>query len=101
MESKVKFKIGQLIEHRLFGYRGVVYDVDSVYSMDDEWYEQMAKSKPPKNEPWYRVLVHNASYTTYVAEKNLATDASDDQINHPDLGKHFSHFIDGQYLSKS
>jgi heat shock protein HspQ len=60
----------------------------------------MASSSPPKNAPWYRVMVHNANYTTYVSQQNLLEDSSAKQINHPELGKHFGYFIDGQYIKK-
>ena len=55
--TKADHHIGQLVHHRLFNYRGVVYDVDPVFMLPDEWYEQVALSRPPKDEPWYRVLV--------------------------------------------
>ena len=67
----VKFFIGQQIEHKRFNYRGLIYDVDSEFKGTDEWYQKMATSLPPRNEPWYHVLVHGADHTTYVAEQNL------------------------------
>ncbi len=95
--SKARFDVGQIVQHRLFNYRGVIVDVDPVFQNSDEWYEQVALSKPPKNRPWYRVLVHNAVHETYVAEKNLATDASEDPINHPLVDVYFQHFEAGRY----
>ncbi len=92
------FAVGQVIRHRLFNYRGVVYDVDPVFMLSDEWYEQMAKSRPPRDEPWYRVLVHNAMHETYVAERNLEPDPdSTDPVVHPLLDTMFSEFADGRY----
>jgi heat shock protein HspQ len=58
MAAQAKFSIGQLVHHRLFDYRGVIVDVDAVFLGSEEWYEQVAKSKPPKDQPWYHVLVH-------------------------------------------
>ena len=93
-----KFSVGQVVLHRLFGYRGVVYDVDPVFMLSDEWYQQMAKSQPPRDEPWYRVLVHNATHETYVAERNLQADPDrDDPINHPMLKSYFGEYEDGHY----
>jgi heat shock protein HspQ len=71
---QARFSIGQCIHHRLFDYRGVIIDVDAVFQGTDAWYEQVATTRPPKNEPWYRVLVHDASHETYVAERNLEAD---------------------------
>lgn len=97
--SRANFSVGDLIHHRLFNYRGVIVDVDSKCQAPDEWYETMAKSRPPKNKPWYHVLVHNATHTTYVAEQNLESDESLEPINHPMLGHYFSAFDGQRYLS--
>ena len=72
--AKAKFCIGQLIQHKLFDYRGIILGVDLEFKSTDEWYEMVAKSRPPKNEPWYHVLVHQKGHQTYVAEQNLQID---------------------------
>ena len=77
-----QFRIGELVHHRLFDYRGVVFDVDATFSGSDEWYDMMARSRPPKDKPWYHVLVHEAVHTTYVAERNLKRDVVGDPIDH-------------------
>jgi heat shock protein HspQ len=59
----------------------------------------MALTRPPRNRPWYRVLVHNASHETYVAERNLCSDDSTDPVNHPLLDSYFVDFRDGFYVS--
>lgn len=92
-----KFSIGQCIQHRLFDYRGVIVDVDPWFQGTDEWYEAVAKSRPPRDEPWYHVLVDNAGGETYVAERNLAEDASSEPVNHPLLGEYFDVFEAGVY----
>lgn len=92
-----EFFMGQVVKHRLFGYRGVVFDVDSRYQGTDEWYQQMAKSCPPKDKPWYRVLVHGSTYETYVAERNLEPDDSGDPIDHPLVSILFVNFRNGIY----
>ncbi len=71
---KPKFCIGQLVHHKLFDYRGIVLGVETEFSLTEEWYETMAKSRPPKDEPWYHVLVHQKGHQTYVAEQNLQSD---------------------------
>ena len=70
--QQANFAIGQLITHRLFGYRGVIFDIDPHFCGSEAWYQQMAKSRPPRDKPWYRVLVDNSDHETYVAERNLA-----------------------------
>ena len=72
--AKAKYCIGQLIQHKLFDYRGIILGVDLEFKSTDEWYEAVAKSRPPKNEPWYHVLVHQKGHQTYVAEQNLQLD---------------------------
>lgn len=92
------FSVGDLIHHRLFGYRGVIYDVDPKFQLSDEWYEEMANSRPPKDKPWYHVLVHDAIYSTYVAEQNLERDDSQEPIDHPLIDEFFTGFENGHYI---
>jgi heat shock protein HspQ len=96
--SRVKFSVGELIHHRLFGYRGVIIDVDQNFQASEEWYEAVAKSRPPKNRPWYHVLVHQSEVSTYVAEQNLEPDDSVEPIDHPMLGNFFSKLDNGRYI---
>ncbi len=99
--QSAKFYIGQLIKHKLFDYRGVIIDVDQVFQNSEEWYEYVAISRPPKDKPWYRVFVHNAVHETYVAERNLERDYSNDPISHPLLASIFGGFEDGSYKLKN
>ena len=95
-----KFAVGQLISHQLFGYRGVIFDADPVFMGSEQWYEEVARSRPPKDEPWYHVLVNDAPHSTCVAERNLGPDNSMQVINHPLLDTYFAGFGDGHYLPK-
>jgi len=95
--SEAKWHIGQLVHHRLFDYRGVVYDVDPVFMLSDKWYEQVAHSRPPKDEPWYRVLVDGSAQETYVAQRNLEPDPVGKAIDHPLLEEYFTGFTQGRY----
>ena len=94
------FHLGQLITHLKAGYRGVIYDIDPVFSGTEEWYETMARSLPPKDKPWYYVLVDGQSHTTYVAERHLAADETGGPVVHPLVRKLFSEFKDGRYLRR-
>ena len=96
--SRAKFSPGQLIHHKRFDYRGVIVDVDPVFQGSDEWYEQMARSRPPKDEPWYHVLVHGNPVETYVAERNLEPDESGQAIDHPGVHQHFTGLRNGRYV---
>ena len=71
-----KFAVGQIVRHKLFNYRGVIIDVDPEFRGTDDWYRKMAPSRPPKNKPWYKVLMHSTDNHTYVAERNLELDDS-------------------------
>lgn len=88
---------GQLVRHRLFGYRGVVYDVDPEFAESEEWYAAVAKTRPPKDRPWYHVLVHGQTTRTYVAERNLELDPSGQPVEHPLVEAFFAGFADGRY----
>ena len=98
-EYSAKFNIGQVVSHRLFGFRGVIYDVDPQFMLSEEWYEQVARSRPPKDAPWYYVFVHNAIHETYVAERNLEADRAPEPIRHPLVDQFFAGFSDGAYRS--
>ena len=98
--SKARFSVGDIIHHRRFDYRGVVADVDPVFQGTEEWYEAMAASRPPKDAPWYHVLVHGAEHMTYVAERNLESDGDGGPIAHPLLGHFFDDHRDGRYSTK-
>jgi len=97
--TEAKFNVGDLVIHKLFNYRGVIFDIDPVFLGTDEWYEKVALTRPPKNKPWYRVLVDNAFHETYVAEQNLQADHSGRRINHPMIETYFDRFENGRYLT--
>jgi heat shock protein HspQ len=96
-QTSARFQVGQPIHHKRFDYRGVIVDVDPVFCGTDEWYEVMATSRPPRDQPWYHVLVDGASHRTYAAERNLEPDLSGEPIRHPELGQFFERFADGLY----
>lgn len=102
MTKQARFSIGQIVQHKLFKYRGVIFEIDPEMMLGNEWYEQVAKSRPPKDEPWYHVMVDNAEHTTYVAQRNLEASEDHSFIEHPDIDRIFDHFTDGSYhLNKS
>jgi heat shock protein HspQ len=96
--NRAQFTVGDVVHHRLFDYRGVIVDVDPTFQSTDEWYDAVARSRPPKDKPWYHVLVHDAIHSTYVAEQNLEPDDTDDPIDHPMVDTFFSRFESGRYV---
>jgi heat shock protein HspQ len=96
--TRAKFAPGALVCHKLFDYRSVVIDVDSEFQGTAEWYEAMARSRPPKDQPWYHVLVDGAEHDTYVAEGNLEPDGTGRPIDHPAVGTFFANLGDEGYI---
>ena len=94
----LKFHIGQIVDHKKFGYRGVVFDVDAQFNGSEEWYQTMAKSRPPKDAPWYHVLVDGAEHTTYVAERHLQKSEDISPVNHPLLSMYFTEQANDKYV---
>ena len=99
--SEAKFSIGQIVHHQLFDYRGVVIDVDYKFLGSEEWYEEVARSHPPKDHPWYHVLVNDSVHQTYVAERNLGPSEENEQIHHPLLEHYFNGIEEGRYQLRS
>ena len=98
VSKNAKFSLGQIVVHQKFAYRGVVYDIDAHFSGTEEWYEQVAKSRPPKDAPWYHVLVDGQLTSTYVAERHLIRAENTLAIDHPLLENYFSGFQGGRYI---
>ncbi len=96
----MSFAVGDIVRHRKFGYRGVVYGVDATFSLSEEWYDTVARSRPPKDQPWYHVLVDRAVHTTYVAERHLAASGDLAQIDHPLLGEYFETYTGRRYRAR-
>ena len=93
----MRFAIGQIVEHNRFPYRGVVFGADEVFSLSEEWYDAVARSRPPKDRPWYHVLVDGDAHTTYVAERHLEPSEDHTQVDHPLLGRFFNRYDGERY----
>ncbi len=95
-----EFAIGQVVKHRLFDFRGVIYDVDPIYSNDDAWYESIPKDlRPKKEQPFYHLFAENneRNYIAYVSQQNLVLDGLAGPINHPQIKNIFGEWMDGHY----
>jgi len=98
-----KFSIGQVVRHRLFPFRGVIFDVDPQFSNSEEWYEAIpAAVRPRRDQPFYHLLAENADteYIAYVSEQNLLEDCSGEPVRHPQIKDMFDKATDGKYLPK-
>ena len=101
--ATARFAIGVVVRHRLFDFRGVVFDIDPVFANTQEWYDAIPEdARPRKDQPFYHLLAENAesSYIAYVSQQNLVVDDSDEPVDHPAIRGLFDNFIDGRYLLK-
>ena len=95
-----KFKIGQVVRHRVFAFRGVVFDIDPEFNNTEEWYESIpADARPHKDQPFYHLFAENAEteYIAYVSEQNLLADTSDEPVRHPQVAEIFERDDKGSY----
>ena len=92
-----RFEPGDLVQHKTYGYRGVVVSRDPFCHASEEWY-QSNKTQPAKDQPWYHVLVHHAAHVTYSAQSNLLPDKTAEPVKHPMTNLFFSRFEKGRYL---
>src|SRR5919106_6054933 len=100
---QARFGIGDVVRHRLFDFRGVIFDVDPVFANSEEWYEAIPEEiRPPKDQPFFHLLAENedAYYVAYVSEQNLMVDDSGDPIEHPQISDVFSELKDGMYIGR-
>lgn len=100
LKTRAKYQLGQIVRHRKHPFRGVVFDVDAVFSNSDEWYEAIPEdARPSKDQPFYHLLAENdqSYYVAYVSEQNLLPDISGEPIEHPDVEDMFGELQDGIY----
>ena len=98
--KQAKYHLGQVVRHRKHPFRGVVFDVDAIFSNTEEWYQSIPEeSRPVKEQPFYHLLAENEQsyYVAYVSEQNLVPDSSGEPVDHPDLPEMFGEFEDGVY----
>ena len=98
-----KFRLGQVVKHRVFPFRGVIFDVDPEFSNSEEWYQAIPEEiRPRKDQPFYHLLAENedAFYVAYVSEQNLVIDDSGDPVEHPQISEVFSGLEGGMYVGR-
>ena len=102
-DRTAKFAIGDIVRHRVFPFRGVVYDVDPVFNNTDEWYQSIpAEVRPSKDQPYYHLLAENetTTYEAYVSEQNLLPDETREACRHPLVEKLFDGPVEGHYVAR-
>ena len=99
-----KFQIGQVVRHRLFPFRGVIFDIDPEFNNTDEWYESIPEDRRPrKDQPFYHLFAENAEteYIAYVSEQNLLPDTSGEPVRHPQVAEVFEKDESGSYRRRN
>jgi heat shock protein HspQ len=100
LNSKARFGIGDVVKHRLYDFRGVVFDIDPVFANSEEWYDSIPLDMRPKREqPFYHLLAENddSTYVAYVSQQNLLLDKDGGPVDHPGIAQLFEAFSGGRY----
>ena len=96
------FGIGEVVRHRLFPFRGVIFDVDPEFANSEEWWEAIPEGvRPRKDQPFYHLLAENddaSSYVAYVSQQNLIREVGAEPVQHPAIGQLFGDFQSGRYI---
>ena len=104
MIRSAKCRIGQVVKHRVYPFRGVVFDVDPEFDNTEEWYQSIPEEiRPIKEQPFYHLFAENEDieYIAYVSEQNLLEDLSREPVRHPDVAEIFIRNEDGTYSARS
>jgi heat shock protein HspQ len=105
MKARIaKFGIGQVVRHKKYSFRGVIFDIDPIFANTEEWWLSIPEDvRPRKDQPFYHLLAQNAEteYIAYVSEQNLAPDTSADPVTHPQVDEIFARTQDGAYRIKT
>ncbi len=101
--KQAKFRIGQIVRHRFYPFRGVIFDVDPEFANTEEWWLSIPENvRPNKDQPFYHLLAENAesTYVAYVSEQNLIPDDSGEPVSHPQVDEIFVGVENGRYLTR-
>jgi heat shock protein HspQ len=104
MTRTAKFQIGQIVRHRLYPFRGIVFDIDPEFANTEEWYQSIpVERRPRKDQPFYHLYAENADteYVAYVSEQNLLPDSSDEPLRHPQVAETFEKDERGSYRRRN
>ena len=99
-----KYKLGEVVKHRVFSFRGVIFDIDPVFNNTEEWWLSIpAEVRPHKDQPFYHLFAENSEteYVAYVSEQNLLPDTSGDPVRHPQVSEVFTRDSNGRYRPRN
>ncbi len=102
-EHEARYDIGDIVRHRVYPFRGVIFDVDPEFANTEEWWESIPSDvRPRKDQPFYHLLAENSetTYVAYVSEQNLVPDESGEPVGHPQVGELFTELKDGRYVRR-
>jgi heat shock protein HspQ len=100
LQTKSRFAIGDVVRHKLYDFRGVIFDIDPVFANSEEWYQAIpADARPAREQPYYHLLAENgeSSYVAYVSQQNLLADGAGGPVDHPSLQQLFEDFNGERY----
>ena len=98
--ARARFGIGEIVKHRMFDFRGVIFDIDPVFANSEEWYESIPEEiRPDRDQPFYHLLAENddSSYVAYVSQQNLLLDHKGGPVDHPQMSHLFERFDGKRY----
>lgn len=98
--ARTRFALGEVVRHRIFDFRGVVFDIDPVFANSEEWYAAIPENiRPDREQPFYHLFAENedGSYVAYVSQQNLMGDAAGGPVEHPEVAQMFETFENGRY----
>ena len=102
--KSAKYRIGQVVRHRVYPFRGIIFDVDATFSNTEEWWLSIPEDiRPRKDQPYYHLFAENdeTEYVAYVSEQNLVPDFSGEPLRHPDIAEVFDELEDGIYQARN
>jgi heat shock protein HspQ len=100
LQTRARFAIGDVVRHKLYDFRGVIFDIDPVFANSEEWYQAIpAEARPARDQPYYHLLAENgeSSYVAYVSQQNLLADGAAGPVDHPSLQQLFEEFNGERY----
>ena len=99
-KRQARFGVGDVVRHKMFDFRGVVFDIDPTFANSEEWYEAIPEQiRPERDQPYYHLFAESddAYYVAYVSQQNLVGDGTGGPVDHPNIDEMFDEFADGRY----
>ena len=101
LRRKARFGVGDVVRHKMFDFRGVVFDIDPTFANSEDWYEAIPEQiRPERDQPFYHLFAESddAYYVAYVSQQNLLADGPGGPVDHPSIAEMFGGFEGGRYV---